>query len=536
MQMPIWSLTQERVDKLLKQIGDREMEIDDLIKLSKEDLWKRDLDEFIEEWRFQLEDEDKREKKSRNAQRRVSSKVKTQIKPGGKKRRLMDGSASDSEFETSKAKKKSAAPKITSGLPTSLSHAAKPKATAKKQTNLDTFTASSKTQGKTSDEDLSIEKDGGVNLEKADVDDDAWMAVDGAVEVEPVIPKPAPKAKPGRPRAASKEPTAKKASQTSKSSKATKAVKPTINLDSDDDTEEIVRDAPTAVASRAPRAAARKPVKYAMGSSDQSDDNGDDMLLDVGQMVKGISSSGIANGESSRPLFSATATTSVSRPTSSGGLGRKSGAAKGDDFDDMNDETDYALLAPQSGTGRGKTAKSTILSDDEEDSFEMGLAAKEAAVLKAAAPAKSKLSTVSAPKPATDKKPKEKAAIAVKEKKAPSKTQSPAAKAYAKKLGTASVAAAAVAKKPPAKKASKAIYLDSDDEIANELLSDDDAKDDDGDESPVVSKRPARRAAATTSQAKAKYTFGSDNDDEEDEEAMGEEEEEEDSFQSIGSD
>ena len=530
--MPIWSLTQERVEKLLKQIGDREMEIDELIKLSKEDLWNRDLNEFIEEWHTQLEEEDKREKKSRHAQRRVSSKVKTQIKTGGKKRKLLDGATSDSEFETSKTKKKPATSQYTTGLPASFSQLAKPKLTTKKQTNLDVFTASSKAQGKTPDKDLSIEKDGDAFLEKVDADKDAWVALDGVAETEPVVPGPAPKAKRGRPRAASKEPMAKKASQTSNSSKTTKAFKLTINLESDDDVEEAIHDAPAAIASRAPRAAARKPVKYTVGSSDDSDDNGDDMLLDVGQMVKGIGSTSIANGESSRPLFSATATTSVSRPTSSGGLGRKAGATKGDDFDEMNDETDYALLAPQSEAGRGKTAKSTILSDDEEDSFEMGLAAKEATVPKAAALVNSKLGSVSAPKAAANKKSKDKEAVAVKEKKAPSKTQSPAAKAYAKKLGVASVAAVA-AKKPITKKANKAIDLDSDEDIANELLSDDDI-DDNGDESPVVSKRPARRAAATTSQAKAKYSFDSDDDEEDDD--VREEEEEEDSFQSIGSD
>src|SRR5699024_5978024 len=52
--MAIWSLTQERVDKLRKQIGEKEMEIDALIKLSKEDIWKQDLEDFISEWRFQL--------------------------------------------------------------------------------------------------------------------------------------------------------------------------------------------------------------------------------------------------------------------------------------------------------------------------------------------------------------------------------------------------------------------------------------------------------------------------------------------------
>ena len=60
--MPIWSLTRERIDKLLKQVGDKELEIDTLIKLTKEDLWTKDLDEFLAEWRFQLDDEAKRQK------------------------------------------------------------------------------------------------------------------------------------------------------------------------------------------------------------------------------------------------------------------------------------------------------------------------------------------------------------------------------------------------------------------------------------------------------------------------------------------
>ncbi len=44
--MAIWSLTQERIDKLNRQIGDKESEIDVLIKLSPKDLWITDLDDF----------------------------------------------------------------------------------------------------------------------------------------------------------------------------------------------------------------------------------------------------------------------------------------------------------------------------------------------------------------------------------------------------------------------------------------------------------------------------------------------------------
>ena len=46
--MPIWSLTQERVDRIKKQIGDKEVEIDVIIKLSPKDLWNQDLDDFVE--------------------------------------------------------------------------------------------------------------------------------------------------------------------------------------------------------------------------------------------------------------------------------------------------------------------------------------------------------------------------------------------------------------------------------------------------------------------------------------------------------
>ena len=55
--MAIWSLTQERVQKLLSQIGDKEHEIDDLLKLTAKDLWHKELDDFIAEWRFQLDDD-----------------------------------------------------------------------------------------------------------------------------------------------------------------------------------------------------------------------------------------------------------------------------------------------------------------------------------------------------------------------------------------------------------------------------------------------------------------------------------------------
>ncbi len=97
--MPIWSLTTERIEKLSKQIGDMEGEIDKLIKLTKEDLWLRDLDAFINEWRFQLEDEERLRKKAANMGRRASNKLKIGAKgPAAKKRKAQGEDPDDSDF------------------------------------------------------------------------------------------------------------------------------------------------------------------------------------------------------------------------------------------------------------------------------------------------------------------------------------------------------------------------------------------------------------------------------------------------------
>ena len=109
--MALWSLTQERVDRLLKQIADKELEIDSLMKKSKEDLWTTDLDDFIEEWRFQLEDEKQRQKNIRKG-RRTSKKFATAAsRPNAKKRKGLVDMSDDSDFEVPKAKKSAPAPK-----------------------------------------------------------------------------------------------------------------------------------------------------------------------------------------------------------------------------------------------------------------------------------------------------------------------------------------------------------------------------------------------------------------------------------------
>ena len=515
--MPIWSLTKERVEKLLKQIGDKELEIDALIKQSKEDLWKKDLDEFINEWRFQLEDEEKRQRKVANMGRRISSKLKTQVTKGRK--RKGDDTPSDSDFDTKRAKKaavvKHVQPK--SGLLSHLSQPTKPKQSALNTVSNGVKPLSQATVASASQPVNEVEKP----------EKDVWMTIDGAddsdVPIAPVFTKAKAAAEP------------KKAP-----AKAPPKAKPAV-IESDPDDEPVVR--PTVPVSRAPRAAARKPVKYSL-NSDSDSDNGDDMLFDVGKMVKGIGPSvPTADAASTtRPLFSAT--TSLSRPGSSAGLVARKSMARTAIESGSEDETDYTRLAPAASGGMKATARATMLSDDDEDSD--GFGTKPVAVVKSAAAAKprakapaakvAKLAQKAVPK----LKEKEKAAL------------SPAAKAYAAKQAKVNgiPASTTVKGKPKPKPKPKSTFDDSEEEeqdaedevekMVEDILSDDEDEDDIVVHKPkakaapaasrgarevsvagsVASARPARRAAAEA----VKKTWVLDEEDDDDDEEVSEEE------------
>ena len=109
--MALWSLTQERVEKLQRQIGEKEEEIDALMKRTKEELWTADLDDFIAEWKFQLEDEHNRKRNIRKG-RRVSKKFATaaSTKTAVKKRKGLGDAFDDSDFEEFAPKPKKRAP------------------------------------------------------------------------------------------------------------------------------------------------------------------------------------------------------------------------------------------------------------------------------------------------------------------------------------------------------------------------------------------------------------------------------------------
>lgn len=302
--MPLWSLTKERVEKLRKQIGDKELEVDTLIKLSKEDIWKNDLEEFLAEWRFQLEDEERRLRKVASMGRRTSTKLMTGGRAPAKKRKALGDDPDDLDFAAPKSKKSATVKKVQQpkgGLLDYLS-----KAPAKPENKRPTDGA-------------------------GDSDDDD----DFEVEVLP-----------------------KKNRGTSKSTgepQPQPQPDPEVMVEDEDFAEVSVVEKPSKPTSQ-PSRTARKPVKYTV-LSDSDSDNGDDLLGDVSKMVKGI---GGAVGDSTA-LFS-----ERSRPSSSSGLKAAAKSSKvASDFDP--DETDYTKLIPQNSPRRSLLVKPKDVKASDDD-------------------------------------------------------------------------------------------------------------------------------------------------------------------------
>ncbi|KAG8528188.1 DNA topoisomerase 2 [Bacidia gigantensis] len=447
--MPIWSLTKERVEKLLKQIGEVEEAIDTLIKLSKEDLWKRDLTDFIEEWRFQLEDDRKSQRKVANMGRRASSKIKVGAAIG-RKRKVQDGA--DSDFDDAPKAKKAAVPKVRGGLLGDYFGATAPSKPPSQKTKGPSQAAKNaqKLLGML-DDNKSAPKATGEDKE------DIWMQVDGAA------PKAAQSAR-------------VKAPAPMKKALPTKAIHAAEDKSAEED---IVRPA----ISRKPRAAAAKPAQsYKL---DDSDSDGDDMLLDVGNMVKGIPTN-TNESNSSRPLFAK----SASRPSSSHGFSKRPTSVHRQAVDLEIDDTDYSRLAPPTAKkGTAITARSSALSEDDESLDDMPVA--KAANLKTARP---------------KAEPKARAAPATK------KNGAAPATALPKKAALSPAGKAYAAKKAKAEAAAKSKKDDSDIDDAVDRILDDEEEDD----APAV-RRPARRAAAAAA-PKAKWVV-SDEEEEDDEES-----------------
>ena len=47
--MPMWNLTEEKIDELIKQMNEKRLEHDNLQKMHHFKMWENDLDEFLQE-------------------------------------------------------------------------------------------------------------------------------------------------------------------------------------------------------------------------------------------------------------------------------------------------------------------------------------------------------------------------------------------------------------------------------------------------------------------------------------------------------
>ncbi|KAF5021893.1 hypothetical protein F66182_6041 [Fusarium sp. NRRL 66182] len=122
--MPIWALTQERLDKLNDQIKKKKEEHDALDVLDEKDLWCRDLDQFVTEWEAQLKLDAEIQTNIRRMGRRASKKI-----GAGKSR----PKRADDDYEPAKKTRAPKASKAASRKQTIVDHFADFNATTKPQ-------------------------------------------------------------------------------------------------------------------------------------------------------------------------------------------------------------------------------------------------------------------------------------------------------------------------------------------------------------------------------------------------------------------
>ncbi|KAI1823608.1 DNA topoisomerase [Xylaria intraflava] len=354
--MPIWSFTQERLDRLMDQIAKKKAEHDELQAVDEKDLWCRDLDDFMETWENQL---------------KLDSEIATGLRRMSRYR---------NKKGTGRARKGKEDEDFVPG-------AARSRAGAKSTTKSTKLTEKSvEKKAKPASKSSLLNKD----KPRIDIADDSDAFSDGDFA-------------------------------------ALKSKVPVKAEEEEDD------DAPPV---RTKRAAATKTKSWAIDDDDDSE-GGDDMLVDVGNLVKGV---GKSDGDTSAAKTSRLGLFPMSRPESghsdSAALKGKAKPSKASDFKfddfDSNDDTNYEMLAKPSPYKKAPADDvDSFLSDDDLPPATK-FASKPKTLTTSTENSKSK-PAASAP---TAKKARGKATSAktTSKDKAPKSTGlSPAAKVYAKK-------------------------------------------------------------------------------------------------------
>ncbi|KAH7926207.1 DNA topoisomerase II [Leucogyrophana mollusca] len=120
--MPIYSLTKEKIDKLLQQAAEKEAELLALLERKPVELWNEDLDAFLKEWEKSCQEFENKTILDATGKRvkRKQATLETRKSLPGPGRRKNNGSDSEDDFKPTKAaaqKRKPAEPKSRAKAP-----------------------------------------------------------------------------------------------------------------------------------------------------------------------------------------------------------------------------------------------------------------------------------------------------------------------------------------------------------------------------------------------------------------------------------
>lgn len=334
--------------------------------------------------------------------------------------------------------------------------------------------------------------------------------------------------------------------QKAKAAARTKKAAAQTKIEDDDGDEQMLRQSPV----RKPRAASKKAPAYKLSDSES---DGDDMLFDVGKMVKGIENASADQNASSRPLFSSG---SMPRPGSSSGLAKKTAPAAAKIIDLDGDDTDYSKLAPPPVSKRAAsvTARSKVLPDVETDEDDDDVFPS-----RALSPPPKTSKNSKAPKPAAAPPPKSQAydtdeddddifparVTPPKAAKAPKPAKQTTAKPVKAKASTTAIVKKTTQKKLPelpkmmspaakayaAKRARNAAKNDIDafdavEKVADEIMDEGSVIAEEDEDDGLIVRRPARKAAVQAA-VKSKKSYKLDSDEDEDGDGIEDDEDEE---------
>jgi len=476
--MPIWSLTNERLDKLKNQIAAKKAEHDELEALSEKDLWMKDLDDFVEEWHTQLKLEEEITTGIRRMGRRTSQKI-----GAGKGRRVKD----DDDYQPDKKGKGKAAPKPKVEKVETKTH----------QRFTEKFQAAAKPKPQN---DLSD-------------DDFALLGKKAAVKEESQPPPSVTEVTTGRTKRAAATKSKYVLSESEEDDdedfmELDQPEEPQDEVMSEPEVEEIV-EKPVRRAAKAVKPSYMDPE---FGSDSEEDDD-DDMLGDVGAMVKGIGGAGTSSSNGGRlSLFAMSRPEAGETPLPKMKSKQSKSILDVDDHDDTNYEalamssprkstkpddlddflSDDDLPAVVGNTTASTTASKSAASSSNKTKPKAPLAVVPAPAKKRGRPAGAK----NKPKPAADDDDDEEDDLpAPKPKaKAPAKTAA-ATKAAAKPKPKAATGLSPAAKAYAAKKAkAKTVISDDEDEEMDDLAA-----------SPPPARAKARPGRAAAARAKPVY-------------------------------